>query len=233
MAALAREPIRARADVAVLPSPPPAPDPSPPPAETAALESSEPPDAVPHEPVEPDALPPAAPVVSVPVHAGVARPTVSVGAFDRPPGGGVTRAGDRSAGVASAGFDNPMAAPAAGAAAGAVRAAGFDLVAAPPVRRAAPPERPQRIDTPVEILFKPTPAYTDAAKALKIEGAVVLEVEFGAAGDVRVLRVLDGLGHGLDEAAAHAAGQIRFKPARSAGSPVAFRTTVRIVFRLT
>jgi TonB family protein len=61
---------------------------------------------------------------------------------------------------------------------------------------------------------------------------VLLEVEFGATGSVTILRVVQGLGHGLDEAAATAAKQIRFKPAQDGGRPVDYRATVHIVFRL-
>jgi TonB family protein len=85
---------------------------------------------------------------------------------------------------------------------------------------------------PVEVLSKPTPVYTDAARRLKIEGEVVLEVEFLASGAVRVLKVVRGLGHGLDESAAAAAEEIRFKPASSEGRAVDSRATVQIVFRL-
>lgn len=94
----------------------------------------------------------------------------------------------------------------------------------------APP--PARVEIPLEILSKPTPAYTDEARTLKIEGDVVLDVNFAATGEVRVLRVVHGLGHGLDESATRAAQGMRFKPAQSAGHPVDFRTTVHIVFRL-
>ena len=88
------------------------------------------------------------------------------------------------------------------------------------------------IDRPVEIAFKPTPEYTDEARSARIEGTVSLELEFTAAGDVRVLRVVRGLGHGLDEAAQRAALRMRFKPAQSAGRPVDSRATVHITFRL-
>lgn len=96
-------------------------------------------------------------------------------------------------------------------------------------KAAAPP--PVRL-TPVEILSKPNPAYTDEARQLKIEGEVLLEVDFAATGTLTVVRVVRGLGHGLDEAAIAAAKQIRFKPAQDGGRPVDFRTTVHIVFRL-
>jgi len=47
-----------------------------------------------------------------------------------------------------------------------------------------------------------------------------------------VVRVVRGLGHGLDEAAERAALRIRFKPAQSDGRAVDFRATVLITFRL-
>jgi TonB family protein len=94
----------------------------------------------------------------------------------------------------------------------------------------ATPAQPAVI--PVEVLSKPTPAYTDEARRLKIEGDVVLEVEFLAAGAVRVVKIVRGLGHGLDESAAAAAQKIQFKPATSQGRPIDVRTTVHIVFRL-
>jgi TonB family protein len=93
----------------------------------------------------------------------------------------------------------------------------------------AAPERP---DVPLEVLSKPTPTYTAIARELRLEGEVSLEVEFCASGAVRVLRVVRGLGHGLDEAAMKAAEQIRFKPAQSHGRAVDVRTTVHITFRL-
>jgi TonB family protein len=83
------------------------------------------------------------------------------------------------------------------------------------------------------VISKPTPAYTEAARALKLEGEVLLEVQFRATGQVRVLRVVRGLDYGLDEAATHAAERIQFKPARNRSGPVDFQTTVSITFRLT
>jgi TonB family protein len=94
----------------------------------------------------------------------------------------------------------------------------------------AAPQAPT--DVNLEILSKPTPVYTDEARTLKLEGDVVLEMEFGASGEAKVLRVVRGLGHGLDEAAVRAAQGMKFKPAQRAGRAVDVRTTVRIVFRL-
>jgi TonB family protein len=114
---------------------------------------------------------------------------------------------------------------------GEVQTAGFDQRASAPAQPSVPAAT-KPIDRPVEIVFKPTPEYTDDARSARIEGTVSLEVEFTAAGDVRVLRVVRGLGHGLDEAAERAALRMRFKPAQSDGRPVDSRATVHITFRL-
>ena len=86
--------------------------------------------------------------------------------------------------------------------------------------------------TPVEITFKPNPAYTDEARNLKLQGEVLLEVMFGANGSLHVNRVVRGLGHGLDETAMAAANKMRFKPAMRAGLPVDSTAVVHVVFQL-
>jgi TonB family protein len=148
-------------------------------------------------------------------------------------GFGSTAASPREAtngAVKTGGFGSEAPAPRR-VANGEVQTAGFD-------QRASAPAQPsvaaltKPIDRPVEIVFKPTPEYTDEARSARIEGTVSLELEFTAAGDVRVLRVVRGLGHGLDEAAQRAALRIRFKPAQSDGRPVDSRATVHITFRL-
>lgn len=85
---------------------------------------------------------------------------------------------------------------------------------------------------PVEILYKPTPVYTDEARKLNLEGEVLLEVMFGANGQLRVNRVVQGLGHGLDEAAVSAANKIKFKPAQRNGQAVDSTNIVRVTFQL-
>jgi TonB family protein len=97
--------------------------------------------------------------------------------------------------------------------------------------------RPKQTDNnagmvPAEVISKPTPTYTAEARNLRIEGEVVLEVVFEASGKLRVVRVVQGLGHGLDEAATQAAEQIRFKPARRDGQPSDYTAMVHIVFQL-
>jgi TonB family protein len=103
------------------------------------------------------------------------------------------------------------------------------------VEKGAPAPRPTAPApqlTPVEILSKPKPGYTAEARAKNIEGEVLLEVQFGASGDLRIVRVVRGLGHGLDETAAAAAEGIRFRPATRDGAAVDCSALVHIVFQL-
>ena len=165
-------------------------------------------------------------------------PQTTLGAFEIagvPGANGTSRAavgpvalGDSGFGDASGGIPgNGPSRPAV------VRSGGFgEAVAAPAaVVRPRPPAEGNST-TAVEILFKPRPAYTEAARGRRIEGEVVLEVLFTASGEVRVLRVLRGLSEGLDENAVQAARQIRFQAARRDGRLVDSTATVHITFQL-
>jgi len=163
-----------------------------------------------------------------------------LGSFDSPsgPGAGNGTAGSRGARgvVASAGFGNGIAtgdnSGSANTSRGAVRQAGFGDTEPPATQpRSKPPETAAKI-TPAEILAKPTPVYTDEAKKLRIEGEVLLEVIFESSGKLRVVRVVRGLGHGLDEAAIHAAEKIRFKPEVRGGQPADSSGVLHVVFQL-
>jgi TonB family protein len=142
-------------------------------------------------------------------------------------------------GVVLAGFGDGAAAagsgPGGNGGRGAVRSAGFgEYDSAPAATHAANPAAApaQPIETPVEITFKPKPAYTAEAREKKIEGEVLLEVVFGATGQIHIQRVMRGLGFGLDERARDAAAQIRFQPGTRAGNPVDMKGIVHIVFAL-
>ena len=114
----------------------------------------------------------------------------------------------------------------------AVKQGGFGetvVVAQPRPARPGPAVNP---DVPVEIVSKPRPAYTEQARESRVEGEVVLEVLFGASGRLRVIRVVRGLGHGLDDAAVEAARRIDFKPALRNGKPIDYMATLRVVFQL-
>jgi TonB family protein len=107
----------------------------------------------------------------------------------------------------------------------------FEAVSA---RRAPAPTKrdlePERVDLePVRILDKPDPVYTADARALRLEGDVTVEALFRADGRIEGVRVVKGLGHGLDEAAVTAVKAIRYEPARRAG--VAEDARLRLVVR--
>jgi TonB family protein len=172
-----------------------------------------------HVPPPPAAELPVAP--KVPVH---------VGSFDQaaaPTGTNVSPT------VAVGAFGDGASAQAGGGSRAAVHLGGFGDQTVQPAG-AHPPRQPEtNTYTAVEILFKPKPVYTTDARDSRVEGEVALEVVFLATGEIRVGRVLHGLGHGLDEAAQQAAAHVRFKPATRAGRPVDTPATIRITFELT
>jgi len=195
------------------------------------------PPSVPQVPVTPtvqaEVLEPLPNNVTVPSVQKAPEPAVRVGAFETV---AAARPQAREAAVVSAGFGDASARGSVRALPTAVVASGgFDREVVAPPPAVAPTAAPATAfgDSSIEILFKPKPRYTDEAEALGIQGTVVLEVEFTASNEVRVLRVIRKLGHGLDEAAVRAAEQIRFKPARRQGIAVDSRVTVQIEFHLT
>jgi TonB family protein len=164
------------------------------------------------------------------------------GSFDLPTGPGSGNGTGGSKGVrevvASTGFGNGTAtgdgSGAVNTSRGTVQKSGFgDTAAVSPAQlRSKPADESSAKLVPAEVISKPTPAYTTEARNLRIEGEVVLEVVFEASGKLRIVRVVQGLGHGLDESAVHAAEQIRFKPAKRDGQPSDYTALVHIVFQL-
>jgi periplasmic protein TonB len=76
------------------------------------------------------------------------------------------------------------------------------------------------------------PEYTDEAKAAQIEGKVRVEITVDASGAVKSVKVLESLGHGLDQAAVHAVQQATFEPAQQCGKPISATFVVGIRFSL-
>ena len=70
------------------------------------------------------------------------------------------------------------------------------------------------------------PAYTAEAQQAGVEGKVRLELTIDATGHVTTVKVLSGLGFGLDEAAIAAAKQYTFAPATKCGRSVP--TTIKL-----
>jgi TonB family protein len=97
---------------------------------------------------------------------------------------------------------------------------------------ALPTRQAQPLKTSVIVLFGPKPIYTQEARQLHIQGTVVLRVTVTASGQIKVLSVIHGLGHGLDEAAEKAVTQYQVKPATQNGVPVSVTTDITITFQL-
>ncbi|HEY3593001.1 MAG TPA: energy transducer TonB [Polyangiaceae bacterium] len=75
------------------------------------------------------------------------------------------------------------------------------------------------------------PQYTDDARAAGVEGRVRVEVTLNTDGDVVAARVVEGLGHGLDESATVALKRAKFRPITRCGKPVAAPTPFVIPLR--
>ena len=86
--------------------------------------------------------------------------------------------------------------------------------------------------TAPRLLMKVEPQYSELARAARYQGTVVLTIEIGADGAVHGIRLLRGLGLGLDEQAADAVSRWQFQPGTRDGAPVAVRATVEVNFRL-
>jgi periplasmic protein TonB len=79
----------------------------------------------------------------------------------------------------------------------------------------------------------PYPVYTDEARHVKMQGTVTLRVLVGTDGKAADIRVVRGVGYGLEERAVQAVRGWKFNPARDANRrAVAAWVTVEAVFRL-
>jgi TonB family protein len=163
------------------------------------------------------------------------------GSFDLPAGPGYGNGTGGAHGargvVASAGFGNGTAigdnSGSASASRGTVRQGGFGD--ADVLKTATPRNNSSEAavkTVPAEITFKPRPVYTDEGRQLKVEGEVLIDVVFTASGQIRIQKVVQGLGHGLDESAVRAAEKIQFKPALKDGRPTDFEAVVHVLFQL-
>jgi TonB family protein len=163
----------------------------------------------------------------------------ALGSFDLPSGGGNGNGSGGTKGargvVVSTGFGNGTATGDSHARAqNTVQQSGFGDadVPAPASVRSHSADTSAANGVPAEIISKPVPAYTQEARRLRIEGEVLLEVVLQASGNLQVLRVVRGLGHGLDDNAVKAAEQIRFKPATRNGQPADSTVVLHIIFQL-
>jgi protein TonB len=94
------------------------------------------------------------------------------------------------------------------------------------------PYRPGSGIEPPSLLHEVKPDYTEEARRRGVEGDVVMEIVVEANGRVGQVRVLQGLGYGLDERAIAAVRQWRFSPATRRGAAVSVMVEVAMEFKL-
>lgn len=94
------------------------------------------------------------------------------------------------------------------------------------------PYRPGSGIEPPSLLREVKPNYTEDARRRGIEGDVVMEIVVRRDGTVGDVRVMQGLGYGLDERASSAVRQWRFSPARRRGAPVDVMVEVAMEFKI-
>jgi len=125
-----------------------------------------------------------------------------------------------------------------------ISAANFDpppLAPTPVEKREATPQQtrigngnviPNNAVIPPQVLESSTPEYTQEGVEAKVEGIVTLEGHVDIKGKVSGLRVIKGLGYGLDQKAIDAVLGWKFRPALRQGAPVEAVTQIEVDFRI-
>lgn len=91
---------------------------------------------------------------------------------------------------------------------------------------------PGGADTQPEVSNEFKPPYPEDAKRNEVEGTVVLKVTIDENGNVTDVKLLKGLGYGLDEASVAAMRKTRFKPATKGGESVGTTITYNFTWYL-
>jgi len=82
------------------------------------------------------------------------------------------------------------------------------------------------------VLIKGEPEYSEDARVAQYQGTAVLFVEIGPDGAPHNIRIIRGLGLGLNETAIDAVSQWQFKPGTRDGVAVTVAATIEVNFRL-
>lgn len=95
-------------------------------------------------------------------------------------------------------------------------------------------QRPYRAGGDVKppiVIKRVKPVFTETARKARVTGIVIVETVIDKKGIVRDVKILKPLPFGLDQAAAEAVRQWRFRPATRYGRPVDVIFEVTIPFR--
>jgi len=101
-----------------------------------------------------------------------------------------------------------------------------------PVAAALPADDCDEPPAKPKALSSSKPSYTEDAIAAAIEGKVRLQITVDETGAIVDVKVVQGLGHGLDEAAIAAARRMSFEPAVRCGKPTRATFKLAMVFSL-
>jgi protein TonB len=82
------------------------------------------------------------------------------------------------------------------------------------------------------VVSRAEPEYTEEAADAKLEGVVALSAVIGIDGVPAEIKLVKGLGKGLDEKAVECLQRWRFKAGTRDGEPVPVKVSVEINFRL-
>jgi TonB family protein len=83
-----------------------------------------------------------------------------------------------------------------------------------------------------QVLSKVDPEYSEEARKAKYSGTVLLQLVVDVDGKAKNVKVVKGVGLGLDEKAVEAVMKWKFIPGKKNGSPVPVYATVEVNFRL-
>lgn len=81
-----------------------------------------------------------------------------------------------------------------------------------------------------KVLHKVDPSYTEAARKARFSGTNLLRVVIDVDGKAKDIKVVKGIGYGLDEEAIECVQQWNFAPATKDGKPVPFEGTIEVNF---
>ena len=82
------------------------------------------------------------------------------------------------------------------------------------------------------VLFAPEPEFSEEARKAKVAGNVLVYLQVDTEGHPTHVRVLRGIGLGLDEKAVDAVRHYRFQPAQENGHPVPVEMQVEVTFQI-
>jgi protein TonB len=87
------------------------------------------------------------------------------------------------------------------------------------------------VSAPV-VLYQPEPGFSEEARKAKVSGIVKVYLQVDVNGRPTHVRVMQGIGMGLDEKALEAVQQYKFKPAMENGKPVPVEMNVDVLFTI-